>query len=65
MWKLYDFFKVLQFQKKNSCHGNYMRKYGRPILVVLRFFWPKFSLKKNSIKGMAGIKNDMTLASLW
>ena len=28
MRKLYEFFKILQFQKRNSCCGNYMQKYG-------------------------------------
>ena len=24
MQKIYEFFMVLQFQKKNNCHGNYV-----------------------------------------
>ena len=30
MRKIFEFFKVLQFQKRiGSCRGNYMRKYGK------------------------------------
>ena len=29
MRKLFEVFKVVRFQKKNSCHGIYKRKYGK------------------------------------
>ena len=30
MRKLFEIFKVWKFQKKNSCRGNYIRKFGTP-----------------------------------
>ena len=39
MRKLYEIFKLLSTQKKNSCRGNYIKKYGMYVSVEITKYY--------------------------